>query len=513
MRVYTIHIIEPMTANTTKTAYQPKIIESAFVDFISERVNPFWSPISTKAKLTQKLWLNDSLVALELTPNRLWLKQQARQIRQQHQLYSAHERRASQHSHWQAGQHISLSVKLDGIYHHRHYSLVGMPDLTGLLPIDPIIGDVQQPTKSHANKLMIVIKPQGRVSDYLAYEAKVGETFDIGLPEGDFTLSHHQVAADRPLGFIASGSGITPMPGLISQALHEGDATRPVTLLYYYRSSPSRRPFISKAQSVTMSSLAKSPIAISQKPAFLPYWQSLAQRYPNFHYHLIDTQDPSRYLGHSGSETLRDQSPLSRHIDEATLYRLNLSPEHCQLFACGSPAMMRHLTQLIAHWPPSTALPNTADDAAIDDCSNLSFNNTFNSAADICGDNQTSQALKSNEKPRSFLQHLAVEYFGQFADETDGTTVSAQRPPVTIQLRRRQRQLRSAPASQSILKSAEAERIMLPHGCRQGICNMCRCDKVSGVVKDLTTGKLSHDGFESIKPCISAPMSDVVLDV
>ncbi|MDO5770269.1 MAG: iron-sulfur cluster-binding domain-containing protein [Psychrobacter sp.] len=470
-----------MMFSTPQNAYRPKIIESAFVDFISERINPFWSPVSSKAKLTRKLRLNDSLVALELTPNRLWLKQLARQIRHQHHdLASNHQRRTRRLTQWQAGQHISLSVKLDGIYHHRYYSLVGTPDLTGLLLIDPIINDKQQATKSQANKLMIALKQQGRVSDYLAYEAKVGETFDIGLPEGDFTLEHHQLPAGQPVGFIASGSGITPMPGLITEALESGDPKRPVTLLYYYH-----------------------PTANQSSPAFLSYWQALARQYPNFHYYIVNTNEPSSYLAGG------------RHLNADTLQAINLSPEHSKLFVCGAPAMMQSLPKILNDWSSKATLTphtNTIELSPINGDSDSS-NSASNQAMSIRSMPNPIMPSDSTVTTASFMDNVATEFFGHFDSQPSNDVDTSNSEVVTIWLRRRQRQFQLPLAGQHILMGAQTAHIRLPHGCRQGICNMCRCDKVSGVVKDSRTGKLSGEGFESIKPCISLAMGDVVLDV
>ncbi len=53
----------------------------------------------------------------------------------------------------------------------------------------------------------------------------------------------------------------------------------------------------------------------------------------------------------------------------------------------------------------------------------------------------------------------------------------------------------------------------LASGCRMGICQTCTCRKRRGVVRDLTTGKTSSDRDEEIQLCISAPQSDVELDL
>ncbi|HEY4239386.1 MAG TPA: iron-sulfur cluster-binding domain-containing protein [Kofleriaceae bacterium] len=49
------------------------------------------------------------------------------------------------------------------------------------------------------------------------------------------------------------------------------------------------------------------------------------------------------------------------------------------------------------------------------------------------------------------------------------------------------------------------------HGCRMGICNTCRCKKVSGTVEDAATGALSSAPDEDIRLCSSIARSDLVL--
>jgi ferredoxin len=82
--------------------------------------------------------------------------------------------------------------------------------------------------------------------------------------------------------------------------------------------------------------------------------------------------------------------------------------------------------------------------------------------------------------------------------------------PQTVYLRSRQRHFTS---STTLLLDAENAGIRLTYGCRQGICQLCRCNKVSGMVKNIRTGQLSSDGYESIQTCINTPVTDVVLDI
>jgi ferredoxin-NADP reductase len=51
------------------------------------------------------------------------------------------------------------------------------------------------------------------------------------------------------------------------------------------------------------------------------------------------------------------------------------------------------------------------------------------------------------------------------------------------------------------------------HGCRMGICRTCTCTKRAGAVRNLVTGAVSSDRDEEIQLCISAPLSDLELDL
>jgi ferredoxin-NADP reductase len=65
----------------------------------------------------------------------------------------------------------------------------------------------------------------------------------------------------------------------------------------------------------------------------------------------------------------------------------------------------------------------------------------------------------------------------------------------------------------SLLVQAEAAGVPAQYGCRMGICHSCTCRKVSGTVKNLLTGEVSSGPDESIQICVSAPLSDLVIDL
>ena len=65
----------------------------------------------------------------------------------------------------------------------------------------------------------------------------------------------------------------------------------------------------------------------------------------------------------------------------------------------------------------------------------------------------------------------------------------------------------------SVLVQAEEAGVQAQSGCRMGICHSCTCRKVSGTVKNLLTEEVSSGPDESIQLCVSAPLSDLVIDL
>ena len=431
------------------TGYRPELIQRAFVDFISTRLHPFWSLTVPKLRLIARRTLSDDLIALQFEPNRAFKQQ----------VFSSSYRLGNHsdnnlHKGWHGGQHISLSVLIDGIYHQRHYSLVGLPD-DALWWYD----DNNEKSNNRLNDkfksqtitstITIAIKPQGLVSDYLSKRAALGTIFNSSLPSGEFTLAHtvlakqtsqisepvslNSLSVPAPLLFIASGSGITPMLGLITQALQNGHQ---VMLLHYNRTTFYQSPLHHQ-------------------------WQQLAAKYPAFIYHLINTEDPNTYLAGS------------RHLSVETLLALKLPLMDTQIFACGSSALL-------------SALHRACDEINLPHGKQLRDNITIESFSTI-----------------ECFDHILLDM-----DESDEKTANTKEQ--TIYLRGRQRQYNS---STTLLLGAESAGIRLSHGCRQGICQLCRCNKISGRVRNIHTGKVSSDGYESIQTCINVPMTDVVLDI
>lgn len=70
----------------------------------------------------------------------------------------------------------------------------------------------------------------------------------------------------------------------------------------------------------------------------------------------------------------------------------------------------------------------------------------------------------------------------------------------------------TAEGNTSLLEVGEDAGVLLPSGCRMGICRTCLTPLVSGTVRNLASGELCSDEGELIQTCISAAVGPVHLD-
>lgn len=115
---------------------------------------------------------------------------------------------------FRAGQHVNLTVEINGTRYSRCYSPSNAPNAERCVVLT---------VKRHVG---------GRVSEWLHAQLRVGAWVELSQAFGDFTLPEH--GADKLL-FIAGGSGITPIASLVRAIMQQGTACD-VTLLIYARS-------------------------------------------------------------------------------------------------------------------------------------------------------------------------------------------------------------------------------------------------------------------------------------
>jgi ferredoxin len=68
-----------------------------------------------------------------------------------------------------------------------------------------------------------------------------------------------------------------------------------------------------------------------------------------------------------------------------------------------------------------------------------------------------------------------------------------------------------AGGSTSLLDAGEAAGVLMPSGCRMGICFTCVVPRTAGQVRDLRTGEVSEPDL--VQTCISAAAGPVAIDV
>jgi ferredoxin-NADP reductase len=70
-----------------------------------------------------------------------------------------------------------------------------------------------------------------------------------------------------------------------------------------------------------------------------------------------------------------------------------------------------------------------------------------------------------------------------------------------------------APGDCSLLDAGEQAGVVMPSGCRMGICRSCLTPLIAGQVRDLRTGEVHGDEGELIQTCINAAAGPVHLDI
>lgn len=167
---------------------------------------------------------------------------------------------------YQAGQSILVTVVIGGVRQQRSYSIVQV---------------------SPQGLLSIAVKKQGRVSNALT-SLPVNSIVEISQPQGNFVLK----PSERASLLIASGSGISAIYALLNS--HLLNHSKPVDLLYFSRDN-----------------------------AYAAELTALAEQYPQFKLHLINTVQQKRHL------TLELLSELVEDFQQRECY------------ACGASAMMQ----------------------------------------------------------------------------------------------------------------------------------------------------------------------------
>jgi stearoyl-CoA 9-desaturase NADPH oxidoreductase len=176
-------------------------LREADVDAVLHALHPAWRLNRVLAQVVAREWVAADMLALTLRCN-------------------------GNARGWQPGQHVQLFLEQAGVRLSRSYSLTAVHS----------DGRIELAIKRHAD---------GRLSNYLLDHVAVGQVLELGPAAG--TL-HWPQDAESGVLLVAAGSGLTPLLGLLRQALSDGFSA-PITLLHYVRSR-SQRAFCRELQAL-----------------------------------------------------------------------------------------------------------------------------------------------------------------------------------------------------------------------------------------------------------------------
>lgn len=197
-------------------SYQPHWVREDFVDFILQKIKPTFAWKRILAEVTAVRSLSTDMVLLTLKPN--------------------HNFDLSRVC---AGQSVLVTLKIQGVYHQRSYSIV---DVTP------------------QGEIRLGIKVQGLVSS-AAQLLHVGDSLEISQAQGDFVLHQGQ----QPALLIASGSGITAIYSLLKQAIAQN--LKEIHVVYFNRAEVFHQEML-----------------------------ALAEQHPQVKYHFFNTAEKKQHL-------------------------------------------------------------------------------------------------------------------------------------------------------------------------------------------------------------------------
>ncbi len=161
------------------------IFPAPVANYWLEQINPLWSTNQGRGRILEIHPASSDSMSLLIKLNR-----QART--------------------WQAGQHVLVRARIDGVVHSRTYSPIPVPGRSDqmILTIRKISG--------------------GMMSHWLTAPQRQGSCIDIIPLHAGFAYPPQE----QPLLLLAAGSGITPLFSLIMDRLHRPEPG-PMTLLYW----------------------------------------------------------------------------------------------------------------------------------------------------------------------------------------------------------------------------------------------------------------------------------------
>lgn len=154
------------------------------------------------------------------------------------------------------------------------------------------------PNEQNQLQFLIRLLPQGLMSDYLRERCQIGQTIAMEAPLGSFYL--REVAQQRPLIFVAGGTGLSAFLGMIDQISHQ-ENTPPIHLYYG----------VNKEQD------------LCEQEKLHSYRSQIS----NFEYHPVIAQPNAEWRGKKGF--------IHEHLDQ-----ISLNKNDFDMYLCGPPPMI-----------------------------------------------------------------------------------------------------------------------------------------------------------------------------
>ncbi|MGB3622656.1 iron-sulfur cluster-binding domain-containing protein [Ketobacter sp. MCCC 1A13808] len=130
-----------------------------------------------------------------------------------------------------AGQHIHITMSVNGVNHTRTFTISSSP---------------YQWQQDQTITITVKKVPDGRITGWMHEHLDKGAVITLSRAQGDFVLND---SIDAPVGYIAAGSGITPVMSQL-RTLTANNMPVPASLLYF---SNTRQDFIFGSQIQAMS--------------------------------------------------------------------------------------------------------------------------------------------------------------------------------------------------------------------------------------------------------------------
>jgi ring-1,2-phenylacetyl-CoA epoxidase subunit PaaE len=328
------------------------------------------------------------------------------------------------------GQHVVLRTELDGEEARRTYSLVNTP---GEWPL----------------RIVARVHENGRMSRYLAEQAKVGEQIDVLPPNGSLTprLAATDAGSVRTYVGFASGCGITPVLS-VAKALLQGDSTNRF-ILFYGNSSTGRVMCLEEL------------LGLKDR-----YLDRLAL-------HFVMSREPQEvelYNGRIDAVRVRELARTLFKPDEVTEY-----------FVCGPGDMIEQVSGALRELNVSAErIHGEHFTVATDHPSSIGVATSSRASAGIGAVGARTGVGNAGAVGTGADNAAPAKATAPAALSGAPATESAE---VTVLMDGRRRTFTMRMNDDTVLDAAERAGLGLPFSCRAGVCSTCRTKVVSGEVE------------------------------